>query len=106
MPPQIEYQSSFENLYVDIKNLDLWKPASKKAFMELIEAFLKDQPVEKKQVVASEPISIPSAKKKATTRRPKKDSDAEEGDAKAKKSVIVTSKKKQTSAKNVQSPAK
>ena len=108
MPPKTKFQSSFTHLYDEVKTLDLSKPASKKAFMELIETFLKDEPVERKKESAPVepiPVDLPSAKKKATARKPKK-SENEEGDAKAKKSVIVTSKKKQTSAKNAQSPAK
>jgi len=90
MPPK--YEKSCERLYGDIKALDLSKPATKKQFMELIATFLKDQPIERKEVVPVEPIPVdlPDVKKKrATARKPKKESENEEGEAKAKKKTVI-----------------
>ena len=103
MPPK--YEASCERLYDEVKALDLSKPATKKKFMALLATFLKDQPVEKKEVKASEPIPVPSVKKKSATARKPKESDAEEGEAKAKKKTVIApaapekKPKKSTSAK-------
>ena len=102
MPPK--YQASFERLYGDVKALDLSKPATKKQFMELIATFLKDQPIDKKESVPVEPIHVdlPSIKKKRATARKPKESENEEGEAKAQKKTVITPEKKakkSTSAK-------
>ena len=110
MPPKIvKYEKSCERLYGDVKALDLSKPASKKQFMELIGTFLKDQPVEKKEVPDTLPIPVdlPELKKKkrATARKPK-ESENEEGEAVGKKKTVIApapapekKAKKSTSAK-------
>ena len=112
MPPKIQkYQASFERLYGDVKALDMSKPATKKQFMELIGTFLKDQPIEKKESVPIEPIPIdlPAVKKKKATARKQKVSDAEEGEAVAKKKTVIAPEKKMkksTSAKTAKSKSK
>ena len=107
MPPKIlKYEKSCERLYGEMKALDLSKPASKKLFMDLIGTFLKDQPIEKKEVSDTLPIPVdlPSVKKKkATARKPKKESDAENGETVAKKKTVIApapekKSKKSTSA--------
>ena len=106
MPPKIvKFEKSCERLYGDMKALDLSKPASKKKFMDLIGTFLKDQPIDKKEVPDTLPIPVdlPELKKKkrATARKPK-ESENEEGEAVAKKKTVITPEKKpkkSTSAK-------
>ena len=98
MPPKIQYQASFERLYDEVKPLDFTKSVTKKKFMELIATFLKDEPVEK------EPASVePAVKKKATARKPKKESENEEGETVARKKTVISAPekkaKKSTSAK-------
>jgi len=113
MPPKTpKYQASFERLYDEVKPLDFAKPASKKQFMELIGTFLKDQPIDKKKEsvpVEPIPVDLPAVKKKkATARKPKKESDAEEGETVAKKKTVIAPVpvKKSTSAKTAKSKAK